>query len=107
LEKEVTNPSFFGYALPLRIDQMFEMGLETKFNGVEFVPTNYAPVTIDEKGDDPESILYVGANDKLYFPQSLPTQMKAFRAYFHLEPNVMSAAKRVRLNIDGDATGIE
>lgn len=107
LEKEVTNPSFFGYALPLRIDQMFEMGLETKFNGVEFVPTNYAPVTIGEKGDDPESILYVGANDKLYFPQSLPTQMKAFRAYFHLEPNVMSAAKRVRLNIDGDATGIE
>ena len=86
------------------------------FNGVEIkkdlVPAvvgsnvitfsgNYAPVPF-EAGD--KNILYVGANNQLYYPNAEVT-MNAFRAYFKLDDS--SLIKHFALKFSGDdATGI-
>ena len=86
------------------------------FNGVEIkkdlVPAvvgsnvitfsgNYAPVTFEAND---ESILYVGANNKLYYPNAEVT-MNAFRAYFQVDGS--SLIKHFALKFSGDdATGI-
>ncbi len=86
------------------------------FNGVEIkkdlVPAvvgsnvitfsgNFAPVTFTAND---KSILYVGANNKLYYPNAEVT-MNAFRAYFQVDGS--SLIKHFALKFSGDdATGI-
>ncbi len=62
---------------------------------------NYAPVKFEAND---ESILYVGANNKLYYPNAEVT-MNAFRAYFQVDGS--SLIKHFALKFSGDdATGI-
>lgn len=63
---------------------------------------NYAPVQF-EAGD--KNILYVGANNQLYYPSAEVT-MNAFRAYFQVDDS--SLIKHFALKFSGDdATAIE
>lgn len=59
----------------------------------------YSPTTISE------SNLFLGANNKLYYPQDATAQMKGMRAYFVIASG--TSAKNITLNLDGDVTGIE
>ncbi|MBO4841722.1 MAG: C10 family peptidase [Bacteroidaceae bacterium] len=69
---------------------------------VNFVPTfGKTEVTGDEK-----SILFLGANNTLYNPDSLPSYMRGMRAYFQLKGNV-ALAHEFRMELDDDADGIQ
>ena len=106
VEKEVKEPILFCYGFSEDVCSMMSEQIPSSFNGVSFLPTTYSPVTVGEKGDDIESMLFLGANNTLYHPTSMPATIKAFRAYFLLEEPVYTAAKRIALNVDGKATSI-
>ena len=69
---------------------------------VNFVPTfGKTEVTGDKK-----SILFLGANNTLYNPNSLPSYMKGFRAYFQLTGDA-ALAHEFRMEFVDDADGIQ
>jgi uncharacterized repeat protein (TIGR02543 family) len=69
---------------------------------VNFVPTfGKTEVTGDVK-----SILFLGANNTLYNPNSLPSYMKGMRAYFQLTGNA-ALAHEFRMEFEDDADGIQ
>lgn len=75
----------------------------TETTAADFIPTLGAtPVT----GDDANDILFLGASNKLLHPETLPAQMKGFRAYFLLKGEA-AEARAFRMDFgDGEATGI-
>ena len=46
---------------------------------MSFQPTALGPVQVGSKGDNIESMLFLGANNTLYHPTSMPATIKAFR----------------------------
>ena len=104
LNTEVKEPIIFAYALDYEYAQ--SNITNSSHNGVSFQPTALGPVQVGSKGDDIESMLFLGANNTLYHPTSMPATIKAFRGYFRLEEQVYYAAKRIKLNIDGETTDI-
>ena len=75
----------------------------TETTAADFIPTLGAtPVT----GGDANDILFLGASNKLLHPETLPAQMKGFRAYFLLKGEA-AEARAFRMDFgDGEATGI-
>ena len=57
------------------------LNITSKDNKVSFIG-NFSPVTL--KGGDDETDLYLGGNNKLYWPSS-DKPMNSFRAYFHVD----------------------
>ncbi len=111
LKEEVKNPFISGIIVNEMYADMMLDGVSSvakpSYNGVSFVATGAAPAQVGAKGDDIESMLFLGANNTLYHPSSMPATIKAFRAYFLLEEPVYQAAKRITLNIDNEATSID
>ena len=71
---------------------------------VDFIPT-LGKTTIT--GEDPKTVLFLAAGNKLKNPTELPSDMKGFRAYFQLKGDAADA-RSFSLNIDnGETTGIE
>ena len=69
---------------------------------VDFIPTLGAT---DIETDDVRKILFLGAENTLYRPNSTSSRMKGFRAYFQLKD--AAEVKGFELNLgDEDATGI-
>ena len=75
----------------------------TETTAADFIPTLGA-TTIT--GDDANDILFLGSGNKLLHPESLPANMKGFRAYFLLKGEA-ALARSFRMDFgDGEATGI-
>lgn len=72
----------------------------TETDGADLIPTLGKTAIEGEK----ESVLFLGADNKLYRPAELPADMKGFRAYFLLKGEA-ATAQEVRMDM-GDATGI-
>ena len=69
---------------------------------VDFIPT-LGKTTI--MGDNPKSVLFIGAGSQLMSPETLPADMKGFRAYFQLKGDA-AQAQAFTLNFGDDVTGI-
>lgn len=70
----------------------------------DFVPT-LGKTTIS--GSNATSVLFVGADNTVCHPQSLPADMKGFRAYFQLKGQALTGARRFSLDLgNGETTGI-
>ena len=71
---------------------------------VDFIPTLGAT---DIETDDVRKILFFGAENTLYRPNSTSSRMKGFRAYFQLKEAAGAAdVKGFELNFGDEATGI-
>lgn len=94
----ITNPVFTGVTVSNVSNNATSTDGKVQFRG------NYSPLELT--GGD-ASNLYLGTNNKLYWPSKNRT-MNAFRGYFHVD--LGSGASQVRafvLNLDGEtATGI-
>ena len=75
----------------------------TETTAVDFIPT-LGKTTIP--AGEPKAVLFLASGNTLMNPESLPADMKGFRAYFQLKGEA-AAASSFCLNIDGEATGIE
>ena len=71
---------------------------------VDFIPT-LGKTTVGNTGDNPKSILFLGANNTLMNPETMPTLMKGFRGYFQLKGDAVGAS-RFALNIDEETTAV-
>ena len=71
-------------------------------DAVDFIPT-LGKTTI--MGDNPKSVLFIGAGSQLMSPETLPADMKGFRAYFQLKGDA-AQAQAFTLNFGDDVTGI-
>ena len=69
---------------------------------VDFIPTLGAT---DIETDDVRKILFFGAENTLYRPNSTSSRMKGFRAYFQLKE--AAEVKGFELNLGDEATGIK
>lgn len=95
----ITDPIFYDVTSP---EEDWEAQDVTACDGAITFTGTYDPVPFDA-GD--ESILYVGANNKLYYPSAEVT-MNAFRAYFKIDESKVQT-KHIALKFgDDDATGI-
>ena len=75
----------------------------TETIAADFIPTLGA-TTIT--GDDANDILFLGSGNKLLHPESLPANMKGFRAYFQLKGEA-ALARSFSIDFgDGETTGI-
>jgi hypothetical protein len=76
----------------------------TETTAADFIPTLGA-TTIT--GDDANDILFLGSGNKLLHPESLPANMKGFRAYFLLKGEA-ALARSFRMDFgDGETSGIK
>ena len=111
---EVHNP-FLTYNVDKAVPKMIAGIIDPEFHGVTIrnitgdVATDYAdfvgcysPVHID--GED-KSILYLGAENKLYYPNAAMT-INAFRSYFRLKGITAGDVTNARLFFGDDTTGI-
>jgi len=74
----------------------------TETDGADLIPTLGKTAIEGEK----ESVLFLGAENKLYRPAELPADMKGFRAYFLLKGEA-ATAQEVRMDMgDDEITGI-
>ena len=98
--EDISNPVFRGVTIDAKdpADVTSKDGLLT-FHGV------YAPETLTK---DDQSRLYLGSDNKLYYPAADNLTINAFRAYFHLDAGIGLAQMRdIVLNFgDGLVTGI-
>jgi hypothetical protein len=111
---EVRNP-FLTYNVDKAVPKMIAGIIDPEFHGVtirnitgdvaadyaDFVGC-YSPVHID--GED-KSILYLGAENKLYYPNAAMT-INAFRSYFRLKGITAGDVTNARLFFGDDTTGI-
>ena len=73
-------------------------------DAVDFIPTLGATTIAGNM----ESILFLGANNKLYHPSAEGQQMKGFRAYFLLKGYAAQHARAFHMNFgDGETMGIK
>ena len=91
----ITDPVFSGVTI------VVSPSTEVSFDGAKFQGT-YDPIVWSEEN---KSILFLGDNNKLYWPQpdgdNMP-HLNAFRAYFELsDPN---GVREFKLNFDGEET---
>jgi len=89
----VENPTFSGIIVS-------KDAVTTETAAVDFVPTLGAT----EITGDPKEVLFLGANNKLLYPEALPDNIMGFRAYFKLKGEA-TGARSFSLNL-GEATGV-
>lgn len=94
VSKEVINPPFHNVTIKEK-----KITIETEF--VDFLPI-YSPTSL-ENGN--QNILFLGANNLLYYPSVNSGKMKGFRAYFYQKNNEVNGAKAT-INVDDFTTGI-
>ena len=97
--ENITDPIIYDVTSP---EEGWEAQDVTACDGAITFTGTYDPVSF-EAGD--ESILYVGASNKLYYPSAAVT-MNAFRAYFQIDESKLPS-KHIALKFGSDdATGI-
>jgi hypothetical protein len=67
---------------------------------VKFIPTVGVPHS--SYADDPKSVLFIGAGSKLYYADTLPLDIKGFRAYFVLDDP--AAVRSISMDFGDGAT---
>ena len=82
---DVENPTFEGITISGE-----KNSIETAF--VNLVPT-FGRTEFGNDGDDPKAFRIIGAANTLYYPSTLPAQMKGFRAYLLLKEGVDTQCK--------------
>ena len=94
----VVNPVFEGVTIS-------NTTTNTETTAVDFIPT----MGKTEVTGDAESTLFLGAANTLYYPTSLPADMKGFRAYFVVKGEAaLAPARGFSMYFgDGETTGIE
>lgn len=65
----------------------------------------YNPTRLDNIKDNPEQVLFIGANNKFYWPNT-STPMKAFRAYFTVPSDATTTAMSLSTDEGGIITSI-
>ena len=76
----------------------------TETDAVDFIPT----LGKYEVTGDADAVLFLGASNTLYHPETLPANMKGFRAYFQLKGETAAAARAFCIDFgDGETTGIK
>lgn len=93
----VVNPVFEGVTIS-------NTTTNTETTAVDFIPT----MGKTEVTGDAESTLFLGAANTLYYPTSLPADMKGFRAYFVVKGEAaLAPARGFSMDFgDGETTGI-
>ena len=66
-----------------------------------FIPT----LNVTEVTEGSDEVFFLGANNTLYQPKSLPNNMKGFRAYFRISETANARSVMIDFG-DGEATGI-
>ena len=98
--RDIINPVFTGVSIDETIrDKVCELGTgkSIAFKGA------YTPISYDQTN---RSILFLGDNNKLYFPKS-GAKINSCRAYFELTGFEMADVAQARIFVnDGSATGI-
>ena len=96
--ENITNPMFSDVTIK-------NAPTEVPFTGGKFVGI-YSPVCWTEEN---KSILYLGAENKLYWPQPAgnPVSLNAFRAYFQLADGQQASAFELNFDGEGETTKIE
>ena len=92
----ITDPVFSGVTI------VVSPSTEVSFDGAKFQGT-YKPIVWSEEN---KSILFLGDNNKLYWPQPNGDQnprLNAFRAYFELT-DPTATVREFKLNFDGEET---
>ena len=79
--EDITNPVFSGVTID-NSDAAIARKTQTSSDQTVQLLGTYSPVTL--KGGDDETDLYLGGNNKLYWPSS-DKPMNSFRAYFHVD----------------------
>jgi hypothetical protein len=93
----IVNPVFTGVTISNEMPEVISDDKKVEFIG------NYSPVVLT--GGD-ASNLYLGAENKLYWPTADDKTLNAFRAYFHVELGGDQHVREIRLNLDS-TTGVE
>jgi hypothetical protein len=95
---DVTNPTFEG----VTISATSPVDIETTnvdFKGI------YSSTTLDNGN---QNILFLGAENELFWPSAESQDMKGFRAYFQIKGPAASVARRARIiKQENTATGME
>ena len=104
---DIVNPVFTGVTLDATNRSVsFDLdNTEGQEKGVTFLGT-YSPITWET---ETKSILFLGNNNTLYFPQpsgdKIP-HLNAFRAYFQLDGLTADEVTLARMSFEGETTGV-
>ena len=91
----VQNPTFEGVTT-------VSSATPTETTYADFIPT----LGLTEVTGNTKEILFIGSDNKLLYPTSLPGNLKGFRGYFRLKSDA-AAASSLSLNLGEETTGIE
>ena len=91
----VQNPTFEGVTT-------VSTTTPTQTTYADFVPT----LGLTEVTGNTKEILFIGSDNKLLYPETLPGNLKGFRGYFRLKSDA-AAASSLSLNLGEETTGIE
>ncbi|MBR6196314.1 MAG: hypothetical protein IKQ72_01800 [Bacteroidaceae bacterium] len=101
--KAVSEPTFHHVMVDAKANSTIDFD-----NGISFVPVlNYS--TIGKEGDEVESMIFLGANNTLYYPLAMPAQMKGGRAYFYVsDPSILqNVSRRISFDFNSETTSID
>ena len=100
---KVTTPVALA-GMPFAAAEVSKTAVTVETTAVDFVPT----LGLTEVTGDTKEILFLGTGNTLLYPETLPGNMKGFRAYFKLKGGAATApALSFALNFgDGETTGI-
>lgn len=91
----VQNPTFEGVTT-------VSTTTPTQTTYADFIPT----LGLTEVTGNTKEILFIGSDNKLLYPTSLPGNLKGFRGYFRLKSDA-AAASSLSLDLGEETTGIE
>ena len=91
----VQNPTFEGVTT-------VSTTTPTQTTYADFIPT----LGLTEVTGNTKEILFIGSDNKLLYPETLPGNLKGFRGYFRLKSDA-AAASSLSLNLGEETTGIE
>jgi hypothetical protein len=92
------------YGNPFKNVEISSAIVPTVTSVVDFIPT-LGKTTVGNTGDNPNSILFLATGNTLLNPNTMPTYMKGFRAYFQLKGDAVGA-RSFAMNIDGETTAV-
>lgn len=89
--------------MPFAGAEVSKTAVTVETTSVDFIPT----LGLTEVTGDTKEILFLGTGNTLLYPETLPGNMKGFRAYFKLKGDA-AGARSFSLDLgDGETTGIE
>ena len=89
--------------MPFAAAEVNKTAVTVETTAVDFVPT----LGLTEVTGDTKEILFLGTGNTLLYPETLPGNMKGFRAYFKLKGDAVGARSFSLDFGDGNTTGIQ